>query len=62
MLKDDVRKSLGKALTKLNKDIKEFNLDREQTIVVNKHALSIIDECFKELNIDVNKELKKYGW
>ena len=62
MLKEDVRKSLGKALTKLNKDIKELNLDKQQTILINKYALHIIDKCFKELNIDVNKELEKYGW
>ena len=62
MSKEDIRKSLGKAFLKLNKDMKEFNLSKQQIIVINKYTLSIIDDLFKEFQIDVNKELSKHEW
>lgn len=62
MSKEDIRKSLGKAFLKLNKDMKELNLSKQQIIVINKYTLSIIDDLFKEFHIDVNKELSKHEW
>lgn len=62
MTKEAIRKSLGKAFLKLNRDMKELNLSKEEIIVINKYTLSIIDELFKEFHIDINKELSKHEW